>query len=416
MPLANETPKGIRRILVRVALLAIVIGIGALIWAFNRPDQPVRTTYAKRQDMTTTVTTNGKIEPIQNFEAHSPSALIVRRILVQSGQQVKAGQLLMQLDDVDARAQAAKATADLRAAEAESNSVQHGGSQEEVLSVDADLAKGQSELAAARNNLKTLEQLQSAGAATTSEIQNARNRLNAAQQQIDYLEKRKTGRYSSQDISKAAAREEQARTAYSAAEQLVHQTNITAPFAGTVYALPVRESEFVNAGEMLLQLADLTNVQVRAFVDEPEIGHIGIGQPVSVEWDALPGQNWSGRVTEVPSTIINYGTRNVGEVLCRIDNRESRLLPNINVTVSIVTSNQNNVITLPREAIHADDSRRFVYVVADGRLRRAYIDQGASNLTLVELKSGIPEGTEVALGTLNGQPLSDGMAVRAVQR
>ena len=69
-----------------------------------------------------------------------------------------------------------------------------------------------------------------------------------------------------------------------------------------------------QAGETLVQVANLTKLQIRAYFDEPEIGQLKVGQPVTIAWQAKPNQLWHGHVVEVPTTIITYGgTRNVGE-------------------------------------------------------------------------------------------------------
>ena len=77
--------------------------------------------------ITASISTNGKIEPITNFEAHAPVATTVTRVDVQQGDWAKAGQLLLQLQDADAQAQAARAEAQLRGAQADLNAVSHGG-------------------------------------------------------------------------------------------------------------------------------------------------------------------------------------------------------------------------------------------------------------------------------------------------
>ena len=71
---------------------------------------------------------------------------------------------------------------------------------------------------------------------------------------------------------------------------------MSAPHEGMVYSLPVREGAFVNTGDLLVQVADLHKVRVRAFVDEPEIGKLQPGQLVEITWDALPGRVWKGTI------------------------------------------------------------------------------------------------------------------------
>jgi HlyD family secretion protein len=89
---------------------------------------------------------------------------------------------------------------------------------------------------------------------------------------VQLLQSRLKGSSSSPEMEKVQANVTQARAAYSAAQELLKNLNVRAPFSGTVYAVPVRASAYVNGGEVLVQVANLEDVQVRAFVDEPEIG------------------------------------------------------------------------------------------------------------------------------------------------
>ena len=158
-----------------------------------------------------------------------------------------------------------------------------------------------------------------------------------------------------------------------------------------MYFLPARAGAFVNVGDLLLQEADLSQLQVRAFVDEPEIGRLAIGQTVRITWDALPGRTWQGTVATLPSTVVSRGSRVVGEILCTVDNSERLLLPNVNVSTTIIASSKENALTVPREAVHDDNGRNYVYVLQDDHLHRRDVKLGISNLTRVEILSGISD-------------------------
>src|ERR1700741_1989290 len=112
------------------------------------------------------ISTNGKIEAIRNLEAHAPIATTVKRLLVKEGDQVRKGQLLLQLDDADIRSPAARALAQIKAAQAEQSALKTGGTQDEVLTLDAQLAKASSARDVAQRNLDALRRLQQQGAAS----------------------------------------------------------------------------------------------------------------------------------------------------------------------------------------------------------------------------------------------------------
>jgi HlyD family secretion protein len=333
---------------------------------------------------------------------------------VHEGEKVKAGQLLVQLDDADAHTTAAKAEAQLRAADADLHAIQSGGTREEVLANQSQLTKAQAEVDTAERNLAALRRLQEKGAASAAEVATAQNRLNAAHADLQLAEQKKNSRYSTPEIQRVQALAAEARAARAAAQDLLAHSDVRASRDGTVYSLPVHAGQFVNVGDLLVQVADLTTVEVVAYVDEPDLGRLRSAEPVQVRWDALPGREWQGTVTRVPTTVVNVGSRNVGEITCTVSNADLKLLPNTNVSVNIVTAQANDAIILPREAVHEEDGHRFVYKVVDGKLRRQEVQTAITNLTDTQITQGVAENLQVALGTVNAQPLREGMPVKIV--
>ena len=395
-----------------IAILAVIV-LAAFI-SSRKGEVPVRVDHATKQDLVTTISTNGKVEPIENFEAHAPAPTTVKKLYVREGQHVRQGDLLMQLEDADARAQAARALAQVKAAEADQHAIQSGGTQEEVLNTRSELVKAQTERDAAQKNYDALQKLAQTGAASPAEVREAANRLTAAQAQLKVMQEKQQDRYSRPEVNRVQAQADQARASYVAAQDLLKHSEIRAPFEGTVYSIPIKQGEYVQQGELLIQLANLRRVQVRAFVDEPELGKLGVSQPVTVTWDALPGKVWHGEISQLPYTITTYGSRNVGQVLCGVDNEDSRLLPNINVTVNVSIANKKDVVTIAREALHEDENGRYVYVIRNGHLERQTVEAGIANNTRIEIMTGVQPGEVIALNTMNpATPLRPGLEVRA---
>jgi HlyD family secretion protein len=319
------------------------------------------------------------------------------------------------MDETDALSKLATAIAALRGAQASYDATMKGGTQEERLSLNGDVTKTQMDRDQAQHDVAALEKLQAQGAASAAEVAAAKDRLTTANNSLALLEKKKTGRYDATDVAHAKATLDDAQAGYAAAQEVVNQANVKAPFAGTVYSIPVSKSEFVQTGDKLLQMADLTKMQVRAYFDEPEIGKISDGMPIVIRWDAMPDKEWHGHVERVPSTIYTLGTRNVGQALISIDDADGSLLPNTNVTVTVTTSDVPNALNVPRDALHTEQGKSYVYRVINGKLRRTPVTVRALNLTQVEITSGLHEGDTVALGSTNGQPVSEGVAVEIVR-
>ncbi len=395
--------------------LALLILISLLYRYVHQTPLRVRATTVQRGPIRSVVSTNGKIEPIQNFEAHAPISTTVKRLLVKEGDHVRKGQLLLQLDDADIRTQAARARAQVKAAEADQSALKSGGTQEEVLTLNSQLVKARSARDSAQRNLEALRRLQQDGAASAGEVRQTEDALQRAQADLSLLEQKQKDRYSKPETARIEAQAAEAQAAYDAAADALLKSSVRAPFDGMVYSLPVKQGAFVQAGELLLQEADLSHVLVRAFVDEPDVGRIQRGQKVEITWDALPGRTWTGAVKTVPSTVKLRGSRNVGETTCIVDNRDLRLLPNVNVGFTVVIAEHNNALTLQRDALRIDESQPYVFRIVNNHVKRQTIEFSLQNLTRVEMTSGLSEGDAVALPAAEeSKPLFDGALVRVV--
>jgi HlyD family secretion protein len=398
--------------------LAVVLAVILLASFSSMRDEviPVRVAAVQRSSIRTAISTNGKIEPSQNFEAHAPVNTIVRRLLVREGDHVKKGQLLLQLDDAEVRSQAARAQAQMKSAQADVQAIEKGGSQEELLTLQTQIVKAKTDRDAAQRSLDALRRLQQKGAASVGEVKEAENTVQRAQADLDLLQQKQKDRYSKPEVDKVEAQKSQAQAAYDAAEDALHRSNVVAPFDGVVYLLPVKQGGFVQAGDLLLQEADLSRPIARAYVDEPDIGRLTIGQKTEITWDAMPGRIWTGSVATLPATVKLRGTRNIGETTIAVDNADYKLLPNVNVSVSIIIAQHDNVLTIPREALRQDDSVPYVYQIVEDKLRRHEVTVAASNLTKVEVSNGLNDKDVVALNsTSNMKSLRDGSPVKVVQ-
>ncbi len=380
---------------------------------------PVHASSAVRAELVSTVSTNGLVEPVRNFPFYCPLATTVRSIAVQQGDHVRAGQTLMQLDDVTARARVATAESGLRGAEVNLEAIRQGGTLEERQSLTSNVTRAQLDLAQARRELASLEKLQATGAASTSEVDASRQRVSLAEDGLHTLEARQRTRYAPSELQRAMAAVADAEANLAAARVVLEKTTVRATGDGTVYSIVVSTNDFVEEGKLLLQMANLDEVRVRSYFDEPEIGRLAVGQKIRIVWDARPGHEWHGHIVQVPSTIVTYGTRNVGEVLVAIDrdlsDPKDGLLPETHVTVTVTTSSAPNTLTVPREALHSEDGKPYVFRVVGGSLERTPVTIGTPNLTQVPIASGLSDGDVVATASTNGMALEEGVAVKVIR-
>ena len=415
----SETASGISgKIAIRVAIVAVlVVALVVGIRLSTRKEVEIRVARVGYGDLVSALSTNGKVEPIQNFQAHAADAGSVQAVYVHAGQQVGAGTLLLRMSTAAAEARVETARSAIAQARAAQFDVSNGGSKDERIGITGDLNRAQLQVSQSQKDLAALQALQAKGAASANEVAAAQERLASAQTSLDALQQRSTARYSSTDKQRVAAQVSDSRANLDAAEQSLSQSVVRAPFAGTVYSLPVKAYDFVGAGEELVQVADLSKMQVRAYFDEPEIGRLRLNDPVTIKWDAKPALSWHGHIIRTPTTVITYGTRNVGECLIAVDDATGDLLPNTNVNVSVTTQSIYHVLSLPREALRTQGSEDYVYLVQDSQLVKRGVQVGSLNLMSVQIISGLNPGDVVALNpTSSSIDLSEGLRVKVVQQ
>ena len=300
----------------------------------------------------------------------------------------------------------------MKGAEADVSIVENGGTKDELLTTRNALVKAESDRDAAQRNLQAMQRLLQSGAASQAEVDAAQTQLRIAESNVQLLQQKLGGRYSKQEVGHVEAQEVEARASLAAAQQLLRNSNIAAPRDGMVYSLPVRQGAFVNAGDLLVQVADLHKVRVRAFVDEPEIGKLRKGQLVEVTWDAIPGRVWQGTLEALPTTVVQRGHSNGRRSDLRGRERRSQA----------VAEHQYQCRGGHRAAAECADraSRsgpsgrqwQFVFQVVNGELQRRDVKTSVANLTRIQVTSGLTDNAVLALGAINMQSLREGMPVK----
>jgi HlyD family secretion protein len=394
-----------------IILVLVFLSVRSL----TRERLQVRAVQVSRQSLESTVSTNGRVEPEENIEIHSPLATTVKSVYVQAGDQVTAGKLLLVMDSLQARARVASAQSGVKTAQAALEAATHNGTQEQQQASSAEVTRARIDRDQAQRDLNALIKLNTTGAASASEVASARQRLESANASLDASQTSSKNRYSPSEVARAEASVSDAEASLAAARDIESKTSVRAPAAGTVYNLNVKPTDFVEEGKLLLQMADLHRVLVRAYFDEPEIGLLAVGQPILIKWDAKAGRVWHGHIQRVPITVTTYGTRNVGEVLVKIDDDDGQLLPDTNVTVTVTTSSESNALTIPREALHVENGKPFVFRIVGEQLHRTPVTYGSMNLNQVAILSGLNMGDWVATGTTSGQPLQEDLPVKVLK-
>jgi len=396
-------------------LLILLLPLAVLlIWSFAKKSEPPTVPFAKvkREMLVSTLQSNGKVEPLRYASVRVDTAGLVAQLPVKEGQRVAQGAELAELSVPGLPAQLAAAQARVENARAELATIAGGGRRADLAAIEGSLAKARLDREAALREYNALHRLEEKQAATRQEVEAARGKLRQSELEIEALEHRRGVLVGAADRAVAEAKLHEAEADVHLAERRISETVVRSPIAGVVYSLPVRMGAYLNAGDPVASVGVLDRLRVRVYVDEPELGRVTTGLPVNITWDALPGKQWEGTVEQLPTQVQPLGTRQVGEVLCTIENPGRELVPGTNVNAAIRASVVANALTIPKEALRRDMNGTGVFALAGSTIQWRPVKAGSSSINRVQIVEGVTDGDAVALTT--SFALHDGQRVSAV--
>lgn len=387
-----------------VLALVLLVVAGALVAAFllsGGSEAPqLKEVKASRQDISVTVSTNGVIEPTDRSDIYAPLDGFVTSILKQEGDEIRRGDILIRLNSEQTRNALSQARAALLGARRQERVVAVGPSKEEVAEVESSISESRLQLEQVEKDLRVEEALLAKEATTRMAVENLRKereRLRLRAESLDRKRRDLEARYSSEDKEWERDRvRELAKEAASLEMQLKGEA-VAAPEPGVVYSLAVKEGAYVTKGQLLVQVYRPGRIRLRAYVDEPDLGRIRKGQQVLVEWDGMPDGQWPGTVESTAEQVVALNNRSVGHVLCSIDGGPQGLLPNLNVTVDIVTDKKPGALMLPRSAVINRDGKPSVLVPQPTGLVARPVQLGLRTPEEVEILDGVQPGESVIL-------------------
>ena len=398
-----------------VLLLLAVVIVGAAAYSTRGKEIEAQVTSPTYENLESSVATGGTVVPLEEFPARANFAGIVTDIPVHLGQKVRVGQLLLTMKDQYALARVENAASALEAAKASEQNALNNGSPEDRVGFASDRNKALEEQKAAAGALETLRQLRQRGSVSDAEVVTGEVRMQAANENLLALEQRDRQRYTPQDLVSLKVKVAAARAALGAEKVSYDNANITSPINGTVFSIPVSRYDFVPMGADLLRVADMTKIQVHAEFDEADIAKLHSGQPVKIKWDGRPDRIWHGHVEHAPMAVTEAGPRDVGQCTIAVDDADGDLPADSHVTVTVTIDTHLHALTIPRAALHTNESDRFVYRVVSGKLDKTPVQVGLVSLLDAEITRGLTTNDVIVMRPLHGGELENNARVSAVK-
>jgi HlyD family secretion protein len=399
-------------------LLVAFLTLLLLWWGLSRRESSVTLHFntAHRGTIVSTVSTNGKVEPVEWAAARAETAGVVRSVAVQRGQQVTAGQQLVLLDATSARSELEAALAKEHEARAETATLGQGGKAQTLADLNDSIASAQAAVTVAQRNYDAMQRLAEKQAATKLQLLDAKDAVERATLHLSALKDQKDTLVTASDKSVADAKLRDAQSAVALARHRLNVATVVAPIAGTLYQFDLKVGAYLQPGDLAGLVGKLDQVKVTVYVDEPDLGRIALDMPVNITWDARPGQKWSGRVNKLPTEVVALGTRTVGEVTTIVDNPNHDLLPGVSVNASIISKVVNDAVSIPRSALRTLNGATGVYKLTADSIVWVPVVAGISDVNNVQIVSGVEPGDRLVDRVVDPSDaeIRSGMRVKAL--
>ena len=387
------------RFLRKIASRRTLIAVAALLlawwaWASIRP-VALATVPVERRDLVQSVVATGRVRSLSTARLGSAVSGTVQSVTVREGDRVVPGQILLQLDDAETRAQLLQAEAALRQAEAGLAGI----GEVRAVVASANLRSAEVAFQKAELNYQRTQQLAATGGTSTEELDLASQVLAAARSQRDIAQAQKdaTGEAGSERRGSEATLA-QAKAAVALAQARLANTRITAPGTGQVLTRDVEPGDAIQAGRVVLTMALDGTTQLVAVPDEKDVARLRDGQSATASADAFPDQTFAARVVYVaPAIDPDQGTV---EIRLDVDSAPAYLRPDMTVSVQVETARRSQVLVLPSSAIRdLVTPAPWVMIIQDGRVVRQPVTLGIQSEQSVEILTGPAAGDRVVDAT-----------------
>lgn len=340
---------------------------------------PVKTVTAGRGDLVIRLKSPGEAftEKKALIKAEVPG--VVKEVKAEEGKRVRAGEVLVVLDDQSSRLRLEKAEAErlnrlsemlLENQFGETERKSPGSMTEEVRLSNEEFEKAASRLAMGEIGRAEFDRARNAREVLLIETGMKKDEVQAAAKGLTQAE-----------IEVAIARVE------------LDKTKVLAPFEGIVTGVKISTGESVGPGQDLFTLVDIREIRVETRVLESEIGRIRTGREADLRFAAYPGRVFRGKVRAV-SPVVDPETRTCGAHIV-LDNPSGEIKPGMHAEVEIAAEVFRDRLLVPQEAVLVRGGRKLVFVVENGLAKWRYIEPGLENERFVEVLEGVKEGDEI---------------------
>lgn len=387
-----------------LALVTMLLVAGYALVRSRGPS--VKTAVVSARDLEQHIVASGRVWVASRVQVSTQSGGLVLEVAVEAGDRVRAGDLLVQFDDSQARAAVEQAKASVAQANARVEQLRRVG----AIVASETLRQARTELENAERELTRSEQLAGAGVVTPAELDEARRARDVARAQATAAEAQQIAAAPHGADSRVALTALlQARAQLEAESVRLAQCRVAALNDGVVLSRSVEPGDVVQPASTLLVLAVDAETELVINPDERNLPLISLDQPARASADAYPDQTFDAAVSYIAPSIDPQ--RGSIEVRLSVPQPPPFLKPDMTVSVDLTVAKKSGALTLPSGAVQsATSSEPWVWAIEDGRAVRRPVRVGIRGDGSIEVASGLTEGEAVLLP--ERRTLSEGQRVR----
>lgn len=380
-----------RRLWIALSVVALLALAG---WRMTRAPEAAAVT-PQAAPLVRTLQFSGRVAAKSRVELGSTLTARVAAVTVREGEAVRAGQVLLRLEDDEARAALAQAEAAWRQARARAAGLRGTGRD----AADATLAQAQAQLRAAEADQRRTEDLVARGFLSPARLDESRRAAEVARAQADAARAQRAGLApAGSELAQAEAAEAAAQAAVQAARVRLDLTRLKAPADGRVIVRAAEPGQIVQPGKALLTLAVNAGTELLAEVDERFLAELRTGQDAAVLADALPGERFAARLVEIAPRVD--AQRGAVQLRFNAAQAPAALREDMTLSLEVVTARRESARVLPLAALRpgAPAGEAVVWVADNGRVAERRVRLGLRTAEAAELLDGLAPGEAVLLG------------------
>ncbi len=398
-------------VFITAALVVSVAGLPSPAAAQGRGPSPVVVVPVETKILEATVTLVGTVQPNTRSLIASETEGLVVCCPAEEGQSIRKGQLLAQLRRVPAELELREARASLEQAHQELKELERGSRPEEIDEALAVLQRAEAEHANAKREATRRKDLYERDVIAIEQYQAAATAAQAAAERVSEVraiyERIKTGpRREKIDQAKARLRAQEAAVAR--LQDKLRQTDITAPFDGVVVKEHTEVGQWLNRGDPVVELLDLSTVDVIVPVPERHIAQVRRGESASLTLDALPGRSFTGQISQVIPQA-NAESRTF-PIKVQVANPDGLIKSGMFARVTLPVGKGRRALAVPKDALVSHGPVDLLFIVSDGMARQVAVKRGQATGAWVAVEGPVEEGQLVVVR--GNERLRDGMPVK----